>query len=316
MATGSEIFIENQINNNMVFCNLCGKSFRYKEVREIWEYIKDSINLRIETIDVEAEDAMLCLGCIFQETKYLFKENWETKECYSNFSTEGFFCTDWFFEALELCFYNEELIIFNFNSDYEGVIADISNTNYCLGQRIKSLIKETFFDDIGLGYCDVFFKTLSINYKKGEKCKPYPIFYNWHNTKGRFSISENEDRLPEEALLNCRGRLTRSPIEGLFFDAWLEDQNLIGLTPQYPIGNYYADFAEQSSRTVIELDGHDFHKTKEQRSNDYKRERFLMKEGWQVVRFTGSEIYNDVTSCVKEAKEIIRTKRKKINDES
>jgi very-short-patch-repair endonuclease len=48
----------------------------------------------------------------------------------------------------------------------------------------------------------------------------------------------------------------------------------------------------------IELDGHDFHeRTKEQAAKDRARERDLTARGWTVVRFTGSEIYQDVSKC-------------------
>jgi very-short-patch-repair endonuclease len=57
---------------------------------------------------------------------------------------------------------------------------------------------------------------------------------------------------------------------------------------------------------VIELDGHDFHeKTKEQVKKDKEKDRFLTSEGYVVVRFTGSEIYNEPHNKVKELLELI-----------
>ena len=57
---------------------------------------------------------------------------------------------------------------------------------------------------------------------------------------------------------------------------------------------------------IIECDGHDFHeKTKEQAAKDKKRDRELMALGYRVIRFTGSEIYDDPFMRVQEAKEII-----------
>ena len=45
---------------------------------------------------------------------------------------------------------------------------------------------------------------------------------------------------------------------------------------------------------IIECDGHDFHeKTKEQATYDKRRERFLMTTGRKVLRFSGTEIFND-----------------------
>jgi len=45
---------------------------------------------------------------------------------------------------------------------------------------------------------------------------------------------------------------------------------------------------------VIECDGHDFHeKTKEQAQKEKQRDRDLITSGYVVMRFTGSEIYNN-----------------------
>lgn len=44
---------------------------------------------------------------------------------------------------------------------------------------------------------------------------------------------------------------------------------------------------------AVECDGHDFHeKTKAQAQRDKKRDRDLQSIGWNVARFTGSEIFN------------------------
>lgn len=57
---------------------------------------------------------------------------------------------------------------------------------------------------------------------------------------------------------------------------------------------------------VIECDGHEFHeKTKEQARRDKERERSLLNEGYTVIRFTGSEIWEKPSRCVGEAMKII-----------
>lgn len=49
---------------------------------------------------------------------------------------------------------------------------------------------------------------------------------------------------------------------------------------------------------VVECDGHDFHeKTKEQAVRDKARDRDLQERGYQVFRFTGSEIWSDPIAC-------------------
>lgn len=87
----------------------------------------------------------------------------------------------------------------------------------------------------------------------------------------------------------------------------IPDKDVV-IIPQYEIGDYRADFAVllrdfkgNILRMVVECDGHEFHeKTKQQAQRDKKRDRNLQAAGWQVFRFTGSEIFKDVSACVAE----------------
>lgn len=65
---------------------------------------------------------------------------------------------------------------------------------------------------------------------------------------------------------------------------------------------------EKTLSFVIECDGHDFHeKTKEQAKKDKKRDRDLMLLGYLVIRFAGSEIFENPDSCAREVVNIIIT---------
>lgn len=75
------------------------------------------------------------------------------------------------------------------------------------------------------------------------------------------------------------------------------------LKPQVVIGIYKVDFLYNDD-CVIEIDGHENHKTKEQREYDYTRERYLMKKGYKVIRFMGTEVFLDPLKCVMEMIEI------------
>lgn len=89
---------------------------------------------------------------------------------------------------------------------------------------------------------------------------------------------------------------------------------------QVPIDEYRVDFliygvtAECDDRStwgrvklIVECDGHDFHeKTKQQAKRDKKRDRTLMAMGYHVMRFTGSEIWNDPRKVVQEALSFVR----------
>lgn len=54
-------------------------------------------------------------------------------------------------------------------------------------------------------------------------------------------------------------------------------------------------------RLVVEVDGHDYHeRTKAQASYDKKRDRDLILEGYRVIRFSGSDVYNHPHECAED----------------
>jgi very-short-patch-repair endonuclease len=112
-----------------------------------------------------------------------------------------------------------------------------------------------------------------------------------------------------------------SPVEQIFLMEWRFlgiDQTLgVAIAPQtqLTIGGkpYRIDFiiASPDLKLAIEIDGHDFHeKTKEQAANDRARERSIVREGYTLMRFTGSEIFRNPRSCVNEVAEQIKLLRR------
>lgn len=64
---------------------------------------------------------------------------------------------------------------------------------------------------------------------------------------------------------------------------------------------------------VIECDGYDFHqKTKKQVEYDNKRQRDLQEAGYEIIRFSGTEIWHNAYQCALEIKNIIASKCKYI----
>jgi very-short-patch-repair endonuclease len=54
-------------------------------------------------------------------------------------------------------------------------------------------------------------------------------------------------------------------------------------------------------KIIVECDGHDFHeRTKEQAMRDRARDRAAQAAGYQMMRFTGAEIFRDPLKCVRE----------------
>jgi len=135
-------------------------------------------------------------------------------------------------------------------------------------------------------------------------------------------VDQNESieefcRLLERYVSICHRVLNRkieSPIEEMFWKAATKINNntvdgcprcmIPGLTYQVPVKNYRVDFAIPHIKMVIEIDGHEYHKTKEQRTSDAKRERDLEELGWYVIRFTGSEIYKNVDKCIEQVRRL------------
>jgi very-short-patch-repair endonuclease len=99
-----------------------------------------------------------------------------------------------------------------------------------------------------------------------------------------------KQQLPIEEIISiCRYILFKlSPIEEI---VWGEIKSLYYtkyFVPQYPILNYFADFACLINRIVIECDSLKYHTNKQK---DIKRQIEIESQGWEVIRFNSRQIY-------------------------
>ena len=70
--------------------------------------------------------------------------------------------------------------------------------------------------------------------------------------------------------------------------------------------NWQAGRHEQLIKIVVEVDGHDYHeRTKEQAEYDKSRDRSITAEGYTILRFTGREVYRDVTAVASEIEQLL-----------
>jgi very-short-patch-repair endonuclease len=101
-----------------------------------------------------------------------------------------------------------------------------------------------------------------------------------------------------------------TPIEEPFYDALRETDLTFSVQPWIQHGDkrYRIDFMVfwNGRAVAVELDGHEGHKTKDQRQHDYERERWLQEHGLRVVRWTGSDVYADAKSCVRQLVTMLR----------
>lgn len=71
---------------------------------------------------------------------------------------------------------------------------------------------------------------------------------------------------------------------------------------------YVNNFLKEDFKLIIECDGFNYHSSKNQMTYDYERENILKLNGYDVLRFTGSQIYNDPMDCVKKIMKYIKLK--------
>lgn len=115
-----------------------------------------------------------------------------------------------------------------------------------------------------------------------------------------------------------------TPIEQIFYvsngvyELGIENNFSLCLDPQKYINiknkNYRCDFLIEyccfdsfdhklKKPIVIEVDGYDYHSSKKQMDYDYNRENELKLSGYDVIRFTGSQIFNHPLKCMEKVYE-------------
>ena len=95
------------------------------------------------------------------------------------------------------------------------------------------------------------------------------------------------------------GRFFKSPIEA----AVRRVLQLRGVPfrEQFRIGPYRADFYLPARRLVIECDGAAWHTRPHQRRYDARRDAYMRRLGYRVVRLTGGEIRRSAEAAVAKA---------------
>ena len=66
---------------------------------------------------------------------------------------------------------------------------------------------------------------------------------------------------------------------------------------QHPIGPYIADFACVAAWLVIELDGAT-HSADGEIAHDARRDAYMAREGWRVMRFPNDDVYRHLGSVL------------------
>ncbi len=78
----------------------------------------------------------------------------------------------------------------------------------------------------------------------------------------------------------------------------------------HPIGPYICDFVDERSRTVVEVDGREFHSEPEVFRRDRRRQNWLQLHGWLVLRYAAADVYTAIDRCADEVVSVVRGRRR------
>ncbi|MGW6376933.1 DUF559 domain-containing protein [Rhodococcus sp. NPDC055112] len=82
------------------------------------------------------------------------------------------------------------------------------------------------------------------------------------------------------------------------------------LEPNHPVGNYYCDFVDERSRTIVEIDGREFHSEPEVFRKDRRRQNRLVLDGWLVLRYAAYDVYQHLDEIANETVAVVRKRRR------
>jgi len=87
-------------------------------------------------------------------------------------------------------------------------------------------------------------------------------------------------------------------------------QRNLPLLANHPVGPYCCDFVDERSRTIVEIDGREFHSAPEVFRNDRRRQNRLQLGGWLVLRYAAADILEYLDACADEVAAVIRKRRR------
>jgi very-short-patch-repair endonuclease len=77
---------------------------------------------------------------------------------------------------------------------------------------------------------------------------------------------------------------------------------------QHPIGPYIADFACPMARLIVEVDG-GTHSTAAELAYDQRRDAYLRRRGWRVLRVSNLDVYRNLGGVLDEISLYARARR-------
>ncbi|MDH6279429.1 DUF559 domain-containing protein [Prescottella agglutinans] len=76
-----------------------------------------------------------------------------------------------------------------------------------------------------------------------------------------------------------------------------------------PVGPYVCDFVDARAKVVVEVDGREFHSAPDVFRSDRRRQNWLVRQGWLVLRYAAYDVLTDPDSVAEEIVAIVRRRR-------
>jgi very-short-patch-repair endonuclease len=124
----------------------------------------------------------------------------------------------------------------------------------------------------------------------------YVVFFGLIAVGVIFFVLDLKRGQPEPIAVDCERVKCESPIERRLYDA-LQLRGYYVKT-QVPCGKYRIDLALPAYKIAIECDGRAYHSTPQQKAHDRRKNAYLRKHGWRVLRFSGRMIYRDLPKVI------------------
>jgi very-short-patch-repair endonuclease len=116
-----------------------------------------------------------------------------------------------------------------------------------------------------------------------------------------------EKRHPSQSLsFDWEYAKCESPIERKLYEALTWSGYNVKAQYVVPPARYRIDLALPQYKIAIECDGRAYHSTPEQKRHDQKKDAYLRRKGWKVLRFPGSVIHANVGDVIQQIEEEIR----------
>ncbi|RVW05799.1 DUF559 domain-containing protein [Rhodococcus xishaensis] len=76
-----------------------------------------------------------------------------------------------------------------------------------------------------------------------------------------------------------------------------------------PVGPYVCDLVDARARVVVEVDGREFHSEPDVFRRDRRRQNWLVRQGWLVLRYAAYDVLADPDAVAEEVAAVVRRRR-------